>query len=396
MAYAKSRMGAFRWNTGNDFDALVTSWMGEPGGTGWPATHPVSLRYKDVMVLTRRGWLKHDEVRVGDETVGYNTETGFSEWTPITAVIHPGVRRVVRYGNSRVQFTTTPGHRWLMSDDRHPGAAKGFTEIQDRGARDVLILAKEHHAEDGLPVTVEEAALLGWIAGDGWERKAYPKYGTGHRGGSPATFHIGQTKQENWLAIDAAVAGHGTVVRTRERMVRGELRRDREWRLSAPYARDLAERAGNPKTDHRATILALSSTQRKAWLGAMFLAEGSIEDNGGRRSISQNDGALAETIRLAIYLEGYRPSVYKRADKRYGTVNLTIGFVRPTLMIRNPGFFYEDAGEQEVWCVTTELGSFTAEQNGHIHLTGTSLSASKVGIAANLPRPRRAPGSAGG
>jgi hypothetical protein len=350
----------------------------------------------DVMVLTRRGWLKRDEVRVGDETVGYNPETGYSEWTPITAVLHPGVRRVVRYGNSRVQFTTTPNHRWLMSDDRHPGAAKGFTEIQDRGARDVLILAKEHHAEDGLPVTVEEAALLGWIAGDGWERKAYPKYGTGHRGGSPATFHIGQTKQENWPAIDAAVAGHGTVVRTRERMVQGESRRDREWRLSAPYARDLAERAGNPKTDHRAMILALSSTQRKAWLGAMFLAEGSIEDNGGRRSISQNDGALAETIRLAIYLEGYRPSVYKRADKRYGTVNLTIGFVRPTLMIRNPGFFYEDAGEQEVWCVKTELGSFTAEQNGHIHLTGTSFSASKVGIVANLPRPRRAPGSAGG
>jgi len=44
-----------------------------------------------------------------------------------------------------------------------------------------------------------------------------------------------------------------------------------------------------------------------------------------------------------IYLEGYRPSVYERADKRYGTVNLIIGFVRPTLMIRNPGFFYEDA-----------------------------------------------------
>jgi hypothetical protein len=47
-------------------------------------------------------------------------------------------------------------------------------------------------------------------------------------------------------------------------------------------------------------------------------------------------------------------------------------------MVRNPGFFYEDAGEQEVWCVTAELGSFTAEQNGHVHLTGNSLPASKM------------------
>ena len=50
--------------------------------------------------------------------------------------------------------------------------------------------------------------------------------------------------RDGHLDVRAAVAGHGTVVRTRERMVQGELRRDREWRLSAPYARDLAERAG--------------------------------------------------------------------------------------------------------------------------------------------------------
>jgi hypothetical protein len=330
-----------------------------------------------MMVLTRRGWLKHNEVQVGDETVGYNLETGYSEWTKITAVLHPGVHRVVRYGNSQVEFTTTPNHRWLMRHYRRnytPGRPDAFVEIRHRVTRNSLILAKEHHVEDGLPITLEEAALLGWIAGDGWERKAYPKYGTGRRGGSPATFHIGQTKQENWAAIDAAVDGHGTIVRTRERTVRGEPRLDREWRLSAPYVRDLTERAGNPKTDHRTMILSMSSAQRKAWLDAMFLAEGSTDTRrGGHRSISQNDGALAETIRLAIYLEGYRPSVYKRVYKRYGSTNLVIGYVRPTLAIKNPEFFYEDAGEQEVWCVTTELGSFTAEQNGHIHLTGNSL-----------------------
>jgi len=120
-------------------------------------------------------------------------------------------------------------------------------------------------------------------------------------------------------------------------------------------------------------ILAMSSAQRKAWLNAMFLAEGSSDTRRDHRSISQNDGALAETTRLAIYLEGYRPSVYKREDKRYGSTNLIIGYVTPTLTVKNPEFFYEDAGEQEVWCVTTELGSFTAEQNGHIHLTGNSL-----------------------
>lgn len=169
------------------------------------------------MVLTRRGWLKHDEVQVGDETVGYNPETGYSERTRITAVLHPGVHPVVRYGNSRVEFTTTPNHRWLMSEDTHPGVVKGFTEIQDRGRRDVLVLAKEHHAEDGLPIMLKEAALLGWIGGDGWEVKARvieatgrnkycPHCGRGEKNKfRPATYHISQTKEANWVPIEAAV-----------------------------------------------------------------------------------------------------------------------------------------------------------------------------------------------
>src|SRR5215813_6274480 len=122
------------------------------GGSGWqrnalnPASgaHGTTQYYSiDMMILTRRGWLKHDEVQVGDQTVGYNETTGRSEWTPVTAVVHPAVHQVVRYGNSRVEFTTTPNHRWLMSEDTNPSAAKGFTRIQDRGKRDVLILAKE-------------------------------------------------------------------------------------------------------------------------------------------------------------------------------------------------------------------------------------------------------------
>src|SRR5438874_693698 len=48
----------------------------------------------DMMILTRRGWLKHDEVQVGDQTVGYNETTGRSEWTPVTAVVHLGVHQV--------------------------------------------------------------------------------------------------------------------------------------------------------------------------------------------------------------------------------------------------------------------------------------------------------------
>lgn len=76
--------------------------------------------------------------------------------------------------------------------------------------------------------------------------------------------YIAQTKEVKWAAIDAAVDGHGRVTRTRERHVNGELRQDREWRLSAPYARDLTQRAGNPKTHCVQQVLGMSTEQREA------------------------------------------------------------------------------------------------------------------------------------
>lgn len=170
------------------------------------------------------------------------------------------------------------------------------------------------------------------------------------------------------MATAAAIDGHGTVVRTRERTVHGEQRRDREWRLSAPYSRGLIERAGHPKHDCVRQVIAMSDSQRRAWLDALFLAEGHIEY--GNRTWSQNIGGLAEAIKLAVYLEGQKPTWYERHDSRYGTTCLAIRGVNPTPHVGHPGFFYDDAGEAEVWCVTTELGTWTADQNGHIHLTG--------------------------
>src|SRR5439155_24305515 len=64
-------------------------------------------------ILTQRGWLKHDEVQVGDRTIGYNSLTGRSEWTLVTRIVHHQDAPLIRMGNSRWQATTTPNHRWL-------------------------------------------------------------------------------------------------------------------------------------------------------------------------------------------------------------------------------------------------------------------------------------------
>ncbi|MFD9069141.1 aggregation-promoting factor C-terminal-like domain-containing protein [Streptomyces lasiicapitis] len=454
--YAKAILPRYGWGP-TQFGPLRKLWTGESNWR-WNARNPSSGAYGipqcvdiSTEILTRRGWLRYDEVRVGDETIGYNLATGKSEWTRISDV-HHGVGELRRFGTDKWSANSTPNHRWLV-ERAHPlceqrdvgeipeglcrcgcgevttlaknnvpakGIVRGqpnryvhghhvrgrrrdpaaadefFVQQQELKRRQRIVLARPAETTSGLDITVQEAALLAWIAGDGWQVKARPYRGVnaekGYKSGSrPMTYHIGQTKEQNWDAIDAAVDGHGCVCRTRERHVNGELRRDREWRLSAPYARDLTERAGNPKTDSVEQVLAMSTEQREAWLTAIIQAEGTVSPPRGSRKpvtqITQKAGSLADAIVLAVYLSGQRPSVYvsKRTGGRHGTVPVwTITLTAPHLgeprkEVRGKEIWKDvSLGVQPVWCVTTELGTWTARQEENVFLTGNSLPANKM------------------
>ncbi|MWA08728.1 peptidoglycan DD-metalloendopeptidase family protein [Streptomyces sp. BA2] len=454
--YAKSILGRYGWGP-SQFGPLKKLWNGESGWR-WNALNRSSGAYGipqcvdiSTEILTRRGWLRYDEVRVGDETIGYNLATGKSEWTSITDV-HHGAGELRRFGTEKWSANSTPNHRWLVERTeplcevadlgdipaglcqcgcgeattlaknsnpakgvvrgrpnlyvhghhtrgrrRDPAAAdEFFVQQQDLKRRQRIVLARPAETTSGLDITVQEAALLAWVAGDGWQVKPRPSRGVnaekGYKSGSrPMTYHIGQTKELNWAAIDAAVDGHGRVCRTRERHVNGELRRDREWRLAAPYARDLTERAGNPKTECVEQVLAMSTEQREAWLNAIIKAEGHVSAAHGERKpvtqISQKAGPLADAIVLAVYLSGQRPSVYvsTRTGGRRGTVPVwTITLTSPHLgeprkVVGGKEVWKDESmGVQPVWCVTTELGTWTARQEENVFLTGNSLPASKM------------------
>lgn len=149
------------------------------------------------------------------------------------------------------------------------------------------------------------------------------------------------------------------------------------WRLDYDYAQDLMRRAGHPKERAVAQVLGMSTAQRRAWLDAFIDAEG--HRDGDYVSVTQAHGPLLEAAHLAIYLCGYRPRRMERPRENEAwspTAQISAG--RPVVS----GSFLnkEDAGHGPVCCVTTELGSWTAEQDSQIFLTGSS-----GGLRSDLP-----------
>jgi hypothetical protein len=437
--------------------SLVANWLRQI------QTECVTL---DVMILTRDGWKKHDEVQPGDETIGYNPVTGVSEWTRVTRVQHYESAPVVRFGNEHWEAVATPNHRWLMEtvvrrregaftelqcpDCGATGSSRGpfrspravqvhrgkehkepvtvhkrgvgtyeqvtstaLVKLEDKAPGQRIVLARLANLGDELPVSVREAALLGWIAGDGcvmaskpvwrkappappvnWQertqdapfglrRDGTPRKGAGGRpyedpdrtrvpGTSGLSVTVSQAKAEHFAAIEEALAGIPGVGRYAQdrcghsngpgfgttQLV------TRTWHLPAAYARDLLARAGNPKTDAVSQVLRMSAAQREAWLGAMIAAEGHREPS--KTVIYQNDGPVADAIELAVYLSGNRPA-RRKSHGGWG-----IGITSPYIGGPSRVMFVKDAGTAPVWCCTTQLGSWTARLDGHVFLTGNS------------------------
>ena len=72
-----------------------------------------------------------------------------------------------------------------------------------------------------------------------------------------------------------------------------------------------------------------------------------------------------DQVRVGDEAIGYNPET--------GRSNVwQIRLTAPTIGGPSRRSFVTDAGYQDVWCVTTGLGSWTAEQDGQLFLTGNS------------------------
>ena len=336
----------------------------------------------DSEILTRDGFKTHDRLTVGESVLAYDPESGECRWTALEGIaVYPstGVSRF-HTTEGRFDMTCTPDHSWVIQSSPYSPDTRGNGSRGPRGpyqtrqsdrrlvkareikaGQSIILAAPETETSDSLLRPVE-AAVLGWAVTDG----------TIKRVGNYVRIGICQSKDENFEVIRETV--EAVVPGARESVSPGlrrtfpssgrtyDTKEQHWWYIPAAVTRAILERAGyHDRRDLPRIVTHLSSEARRAMLQAMMLAEGDK-----RQVFANGDRWVLDAFDILCALQGYATGRLAAKDTVF-TKRL-----KKTCRVAGSNLQMEDAGIVDVWCPTTQYGTWIMRQAGQVTITGNT------------------------
>jgi uracil-DNA glycosylase family 4 len=329
----------------------------------------------DTQCLTKEGFKSYEQLRVGDYTLAYEGDK--MVWSRILRKMKYKNEKVVKISNAYWSARTTPNHRWYGDKRVDRGTHREVQEMvfttEEMGRDHRIHLSKplSDSVESSLPISPDEAAIIGWLYSDGcvnWSPVSNgPSTAGGKRRGLVA--RIFQKKVEFVEDITALLDRAGYTYTT------GKDKNNCVWfHIASSEARELLRRADLEFGTLDAAVLKMDHTQLHSFMDSIKKAEGSKYFD--YRVIAQNAGEVSDAIELAGFMLGHfvRKTVRKQTyDTPHTHHKLTLSAKSTVGGTRIKTTELED---QDVWCVQTEHGSWAMKQDEQIMVTGNCFGGS--------------------
>lgn len=311
----------------------------------------------DTEIMTRRGWLRYDQVRVGDETLGLR-EDGAVVWSIVDGVhVFPGEHEVVRWKWRRHDSVTTPDHRWLV-ERTSSQVTCAWTTTDQIQTNDALICGRELTEYPEQKYSDALVELVAW----------YWTEGCLHPHGAVSVAQSPTANPENWASIQAALIscfgyakahgdGRSFYVGTKEG-------RADVIKQHAP---------GKEKVLSLDFVLSLTKAQLQLLIDISVRADGHSRPQRGRhgRSVTvyQKNKTSLDVLQIACQILGRQSSLTHQSNgwclhifERSRVVPHTVprGRIQPV------------SYHGVVWCPTTSTSTWLARRNGQVYFTGNT------------------------
>lgn len=323
-------------------------------------------------LVTRTGFVKPDELTVGMETLD-----AAGDWVRVMAVHRYDDQPLTTITNRGLELASTPEHRWVTTRDHEaeyarrvgrPAPARQLRKLDDHPRLRVHLAPEVEPPFDFTSRTIPAetdgqrfAALIGMLVTDG--RCAEGGTGAGLRA------YVYQTEAKFYVDFLRVIPVEALMY---DRVTNGL--DHHELRIKARWLRPQLEAAGlrpgellKESADLHRWVAELPLDELRAFFAACWLADGSLAG----KMISCGSANLREVLALAAYRLGVVAYTVNTGQGGWSTKDrLILRFRQPVVTVRKSVF---GESRSDVWCVTTETGTFTAvSPQGAVYLTGNS------------------------
>lgn len=356
-------------------------------------------------LLTRRGWVRYDDIKSGDVAATMNPESRRFEWQQVQAVhVHDYDGEMIRVAGRDVDLLVTPNHRMFTTRHRserrdgrmvrvglHPF---GFKRADELRVGDVLPLCTgpvgavpiecfelpgvphdrkyldvaSHPGSRMIPMN-QFLSFIGWFVSEGW---------TVSRGRNRMCYTVG-------VSQTTASVAECESIRSATRTLGGlavcewdEPSGMTTWQITDKSLWTwLRLNCGHGSYSKRLPdfVFDLPASQQRVVLDALLLGDGSHHGNGSAHYFTVSR-ALADQVQAVSLACGHIAHVER--PMRNGVIPVSIR--RPDRAIKiGPNHLGRDHYRGVVWCVTVPNGLIVTRRNGKAIVTGNSA------LVANSP-----------
>lgn len=347
--------------------------------------------------LTKQGWKGYAQLKVGEEILTKNPQTGLLEWQPIKGLnsyTHTG--DMYRTKNNSFDALTTEEHKWLVNKSTHNKTPvfKTTQELsQIHKPMPIHRSGKYKGPEKVLNLSLDYLKLLGIILTDGSLRKYSDK--TKPRYGQVWNAVICQAKFKNIPLIDSLIQKLGLAHSRKLRFGHTVY-----WR----FPKQVAEEFNQYIPDKQLTfsfILSLSPEQLLALRDGMLLGDGVRRG----KAILTGKKTQADVIQVLNILCGGYSNINTRDNRgrkchsnkipnKKGYVEIKHKSYQVSLGKRSYFHHYNNSKgnliskikveNQLVWCPTVDNSTWVCRRNGKQYITGNSVNTPIQGTASDF------------
>jgi hypothetical protein len=318
-------------------------------------------------ILARgRGWIRHDELNVGDIVLTLDHETGRSEWQPVESIYRADVEREVMYAMHSHSHSSlsTPEHRWpiVKTGYKVAGSRRRWTTSADGFSASDRVPVAAWLNEDKEEVYVDDFVRLA---------VAYTADGTNIEHGNIRIAKFAEHEIEEIRRILTTLYG---ATGFREHTHPTRTAQGTAFVLRQAEARQLLAICVEQRAIALTFVDELSARQRLILLDSCAEIGDGVSINGAT-TLYQAEPDRLDAFAYAAHLSGFKVT-YGRRNQQTGFGTEPLSWVRWSCSRDTfvPASCKQtlEAYTGTVWCPVTKNQTWLARRDGHAYFTGNT------------------------